>query len=95
MLPTFEWDDAKNLANEEKHGVSFYQAQHAFKDTKRVIAQDTSHSQDEQRYYCFGQVESGILTVRFTYRSNKIRIIGAGFWRKGKSIYEKENKILR
>jgi predicted RNA binding protein YcfA (HicA-like mRNA interferase family) len=33
----------------------------------------------------------GILTVRFTYRKNKIRIIGAGYWRKGKEIYEKSH----
>ena len=33
----FEWDEAKNLENQEKHGVSFYDAQHAFKDERRVI----------------------------------------------------------
>jgi hypothetical protein len=33
------------------------------------------------------------MTVRFTYRDDKIRIIGAGYWRKGKQIYERENKI--
>jgi hypothetical protein len=31
------------------------------------------------------------MTVRFTYGKSKIRIIGAGYWRKGKKIYEKEN----
>jgi len=38
-------------------------------------------------------MKGGVLTVRFTYRNNRIRIIGAGFWRKGKDIYEKQNKI--
>jgi hypothetical protein len=33
--------------------------------------------------------------VRFTYRSDVIRIIGAGYWRKGKRIYEQENQIHR
>lgn len=33
-----------------------------------------------------------ILTVRFIYRENKIRIIGAGYWRKGKKTYEEKNK---
>jgi uncharacterized protein len=36
----------------------------------------------------------GILTVRFTYQDEVIRIIGAGYWRKGKRIYEEENQIL-
>ena len=44
--------------------------------------------------FCFGEVEGGILTVRFTYRGGVIRIFGAGYWRKGKAIYERENKFL-
>jgi uncharacterized DUF497 family protein len=49
----FEWDEAKNLENQEKHGVSFYDAQHAFKDERRVIAEDAVHSQNEKRYFLF------------------------------------------
>ena len=30
--PTFEWDEAKNLANQDKHQVAFQDAQHAFFD---------------------------------------------------------------
>ncbi|SJM94001.1 conserved hypothetical protein [Crenothrix polyspora] len=59
----------------------------------RIIAKDESHSQAEERFYCFGALEEGILTVRFTYRSSVIRIIGAGYWRKGKAIYERENQV--
>jgi uncharacterized DUF497 family protein len=91
----FEWNEAKNLENEQKHGVTFYEAQYAFLDENRVIAEDLVHSQEEKRYYCFGLNEGkdGILTVRFTYRSGRIRIIGAGYWRKGKKIYEQTNSI--
>ena len=91
--PSFEWDEIKNLANLQKHGVSFYESQYAFLDKERVIAEDQSHSSKEKRFYCFGMNEkgSGILTVRFTYRSGRIRIIGAGYWRKGKKIYEQSN----
>jgi hypothetical protein len=59
--------------------VSFALAQSAFADPRRVIAQDLSHSSEEARYYCFGRVEDGILTVRFTLRDGAIRIIGAGY----------------
>ncbi len=86
---TFEWDDEKDRENQRKHGVSFADAQYAFADTKRVIAQDLSHSKTEARFYCFGKVGEGIMTVRFTYRTDAIRIIGAGYWRKGKKTYEK------
>ena len=89
----FEWDSAKDLINQQKHSVSFAFAQLAFLDHQRIILEDLEHSVDENRYYCLGKVTDGILTVRFTYRKSKIRIIGAGYWRKGKKIYERENKI--
>jgi len=91
----FEWNDDKDKANQEKHGISFAFAQLAFLDSNRIILEDLEHSIDEKRFYCLGKVSEGILTVRFTYRSNKIRIFGAGYWRKGKKIYENENKIHR
>jgi uncharacterized DUF497 family protein len=93
--PDFEWDDAKDRSNQRKHGISFSLAQFAFLDERRVILEDQDHSDDEKRYYCLGMVSGGIMTVRFTYRKNKIRIFGAGYWRKGKRIYERENKIHR
>lgn len=90
MKTQFEWDENKDIENKLKHGVSFYEAQEAFLDPERIIAKDIEHSKTEQRYYCFGKVGEGVMTVRFTYRENKIRLIGAGYWRKGKKIYEKE-----
>ena len=89
----FDWDTDKDSENQQKHGVSFSRAQYAFADPQRVIAKDITHSQTEERFYCFGEVDGGVLTVRFTYRTSVIRIIGAGYWRKGKAIYERENKI--
>ena len=89
--PSFEWDGAKDRLNRLKHGVSFLDAQRAFFDPRRVIAEDPEHSGAEQRYFCFGIVDGGVMTVRFTYRSNRIRIFGAGYWRKGKQIYEQQN----
>ena len=91
----FEWDATKDRQNQNKHGVSFAKAQFAFADPNRVIAEDLSHSSREKRHYCFGQVEGGVLTVRFTYRGDVIRIIGAGYWRKGKRVYERENQVHR
>jgi uncharacterized protein len=89
----FVWDDKKNDANLEKHHVSFQVAQGAFMDSQRVIARDLGHSEIEERFYCFGKVDGGVLTVRFTYRGKQIRIFGAGYWRKGKQIYDKENNL--
>jgi len=91
--PDFEWDENNNMENILKHGVSFEDAQEAFKDENRVILSDMRHSANEQRFYCLGKVRGEIMTVRFTYRAGYIRIFGAAFWRKGKKYYEKENRI--
>ena len=89
----FEWYSRKDLENQRKHGIPFELAQYAFADPGRVIAEDLSHSREEKRYFCFGTVGDGVMTVRFTVRGSAIRIFGAGYWRKGKKIYEEENKI--
>jgi len=90
---SFEWDENKNKENQTKHNLSFSLAQYAFLDPHRIIAEDFTHSMDEERFYCIGRVDDGIMTVRFTFRGDIIRIFGAGYWRKGRKIYEKQNKI--
>ncbi len=88
----FEWDEKKQRANIAKHGVDFLQAQEAFLDLRRVIAVDEGHSEQERRLFCIGRANDGaIITVRFTRRGNRIRIVGAGYWRKGRKLYEKTN----
>jgi uncharacterized DUF497 family protein len=89
--PNFDWDPVKDRINRSKHGVAFEQAQRAFFDPRRVIAEDLDHSGSESRFFCFGSVDGGVMTVRFTYRDGVIRIFGAGYWRKGKRIYEQQN----
>jgi uncharacterized protein len=95
MTSSFEWDRAKEAENQRKHGVSFREAQLAFLDPERVIARDVAHSLIEPRFYCFGRLGKGVLSVRFTYRDKVIRIIGAGYWRKGKKVYETQRKLHR
>lgn len=89
----FEWDEEKDLDNQTKHGVSFSLAQRAFLDPRRVIAEDIEHGNDEDRFYCIGRVDDGIMTVRFTYRDKVIRIYGAGYWRKGRKLYEEQDNV--
>lgn len=91
----FEWDPKKARDNLAKHGVSFELAKQVFNDPRVVLAEDASHSRSETRYFAFGYVGGGVLTVRFVIRSDRIRIIGAGYWRKGKLFYEQTNRIQR
>ena len=86
---SFIWDADKELINIRKHGVDFETAALVFKDEKRKVYIDSRHMASEERFFCIGKVKGRVLTVRFTYREGKIRIIGAGFWRKGRYYYEK------
>ena len=89
----FEWDTEKEKANVGKHSVDFTEAIAAFYDPQKLIQIDAAHSGEEPRLLCIGRTEHGILSIRFTYRGETIRIIGAGYWRKGRKTYEKENPI--
>ncbi len=91
----FEWDLEKDAANQAKHKISFLEAQQAFADPRRVITRDLKHSEVEDRYFCFGLVNGNVATVRFAYRDGAIRIIGAGYWRRGKVSYEEKNRLHR
>lgn len=92
----FDWDEAKRRSNIDQHGVDFDLAKSAFDYEQALVLWDEIHSDDrELRWWLLGRVEQRIMLVRYTHRpGGVIRIIGAGFWRKGKEIYEnywKEN----
>lgn len=92
---SFVWDLEKELNNIRKHKVDFTPACNAFKDSRRKIYIDSNHSKEEERLYCIGKVGDRVLTVRFTYRSHKIRIFGAGYWRKGELCYERKDNVFK
>ncbi len=95
MESIFTWDLGKEVINIQKHGVNFKIATLAFADPYKGIAFDEKHSHEERWYFCLGKVRGRVLTVRFVYRENRIRILGAGYWRRGKREYEKKNKNRR
>ena len=87
----FVWKIEREIENIAKHRVDFTTASKAFADPGRKIFIDSKHSVSEDRYYCVGKVNNKIMIVRFVYREDLIRIFGAGYWRKGRMYYEKEN----
>ena len=58
----FEWDEAKNLANRRKHGVSFEEASQVFHDPLYVSVKDRIES-GEQRWQTLGLVGGLLLLV--------------------------------
>jgi len=71
----FEWHDHKNLKNIEKHNVSFSVAASLWSD---CFVQSPAKTVDgEDRFFIIGKSEDTYLTVIFTMRGHKIRIISA------------------
>lgn len=91
----FEWDKGKNDSNIKKHGVSFEEAVRAFLDPERKVRFNKKHSKHEDRFFCFGKVGHRVMTVRFTVRGQKIRIIAAGYWREGRKVYEQDKGLYK
>ena len=89
----FEWDQWNIQKNEQKHGVSAMEAESAFYDPNHKLFKDLKHSTiGEKRYIIYARsLESRVLMVGFTLRSNKVRIITARpASREEREIYEKK-----
>lgn len=77
---TFEWGAGNREKNWRKHHVSIQEAEEAFLDEKRLIANDRPHSHGDpvSRYILLGRTKAGrVLYIAFTSREHNIRVISA------------------
>ena len=70
----FEWNENKNKANIEKHGIAFEDATKVF-FSKRIEKQ--SDHVNEKHYVTIGEVSGRVIAVIYTMRGENIRIISA------------------
>jgi uncharacterized DUF497 family protein len=93
MALTFEWDEAKDLSNQRKHGVSFEEAKSVFNDPRSITIADEQHSDEEDRYIDIGISSRGrLIVVSYTERGQNIRIISCRKATKSEQkTYEQEN----
>jgi uncharacterized DUF497 family protein len=96
-LIRFEWDEAKNLSNQQKHDLSFQEAMEVFRDPLQVSVQDRIED-GEERWQTFGVVRGVLLVmVAHTLREEDqaqtvVRIISARRAdRKERRFYDDEN----
>ncbi|MCP5061478.1 MAG: BrnT family toxin [Ignavibacteriae bacterium] len=80
----FEWDENKNEVNIKKHSIAFEDAAKVFFN-KRIVK--PSNRKNEKLFITIGEVNNHIVTIAYTLRDNKIRIISA---RKARENEEKE-----
>lgn len=86
----FDWDDGNETKNWVKHHVAKAEAEEVFFNTPLLVSEDTQHSQRESRFAALG-ITNGQrqLTVVFTLRGNKIRVISArDMSKKERATYE-------
>ena len=91
----FEWDPAKDTANQEKHGVPLVEAVSVFSDSSAGEFADPDHSREEERLLLLGiSGRLRVLVVCFCLRrtGNAVRIISA---RKANEQEEKEYWRMR
>ncbi len=72
-VPIFEFDEAKSVANLEKHGIDFVQAQQLWNDPD--VCGFEARSTSEIRRAMIAQLNEHFWTAFFTYRNASIRII--------------------
>lgn len=71
----FEWDEAKAAANLAKHGIGFSTAELVFRARSFVEFDVTRAGDGEARFKRVGLVGTRLLTVVFTLRGGRIRLI--------------------
>lgn len=86
----FQWDEAKCLANIDKHGIDFDDAKQVFYG--RTVTWDSSRGK-ERRWVAIGELESNLIAVIFTIRDNEIRIISARRARKHEERAYRNKKV--
>lgn len=71
----FEWDQNKNIANIEKHGIDFEDACKVF-EAPVLAALDTRQDYGEDRWIGLGFLEQCVIVIVYTYRDfDRIRVI--------------------
>jgi uncharacterized DUF497 family protein len=73
----FEWDERKAATNLRNHKISFQQASRVFDDLFALIEHDLSEDYGEDRFMVTGMIEGMLVTVVYTERAERIRIISA------------------
>lgn len=76
----FVWDPRKSRINLRKHGVSFEEAQTAFRDENAKVYFDPDHSETEDRFILLGMsLQLRVLVVCHCYRESEtiVRVISA------------------
>ena len=87
----FEWDEGNSAKSEAKHGVTDRESEEIFFNTPLVVARSSKGGKEIRYVALWKTYGSRLLTVVFTVRANRIRVISARpMSRNERKEYEKE-----
>ena len=89
-MNSFEWDEIKNAKNIKKHSIDFVDAIIIFSDTDCIFFEVEKNN--EIRTILIGNMNGVIITVIYTLRNNRYRIISARRSRKNEKKEYEDNK---
>ena len=69
----FEFDEQKSIANKNKHGIDFVEAQQIWNDLDHI--EIPARTEDEPRYLVIGKIDDRCWSAVITFGQEKIRII--------------------
>ena len=83
----FEYDPKKSIANKQKHGIDFDEAQALWEDPE--LLEIPAKEMNEQRYLVIGVIGNNYWSAITTYRGQCIRLISVRRARKEEvALYE-------
>lgn len=71
----FQWDEAKRLVNLAKHGIDFEDVIRIWEHW--VLETPSRQEHSEPRFLAVGDLDGRIITVVFTWRGDRRRLISA------------------
>lgn len=74
-MDEFEWDEAKRLKVLDDRGIDFDRAKEIWQTT--VLEVPSRKDTNERRFLAVGEVDGRVITVIFTWRNGRRRLITA------------------
>jgi len=92
----FVWDKGNEDKSKKSHNVEWWECEEVFLNFPLYLFPDIKHSDREERFFAFGRSQGNrLLTIVFTIRQKKIRVISArDMNKKERKIYHEETSKI-
>ena len=95
-LTEFVWDKGNEEKSKKTHNVEWWECEEVFLNFPLFLFPDIKHPEREERFFAFGRSHANrLLTIVFTVRQKKIRVISArDMNKKERKVYHEETSKI-